>query len=178
MIFIDDDTWPPSLHGTGMEDYFGHAWGMQHNAYQVNGTIVHEEDVPGFHHSYRFHLVDPIRFSRRITVSFEHGHANHLADDWSSTAYWYQDLPSPVLELPEVGDRLPLRPVAQTAVALEPLLTTAQQAARRTAQQRMERFSAARDALREERRREVDKWEHGNLVQARDIRARFDGTDR
>ncbi len=47
MIFIDDDTWPPSLHGTGMEDYFGHAWGMQRNAYLFNGTIVHEEDVPG-----------------------------------------------------------------------------------------------------------------------------------
>ena len=98
MIFIDDDTWPPSLHGTGMEDYFGHAWGMQHNAYHFNGTIVHEEDVPGFHHSYRFHLVDPIRFEKRIRVTFEHGHANHLSDDWSSTAYWYQTLPSPVLE--------------------------------------------------------------------------------
>ncbi|WP_208855069.1 DUF2961 domain-containing protein [Rathayibacter tritici] len=68
MIFIDDDTWPPSLHGTGMEDYFGPA------QYQFNGTIVHEEDVPGFHHSYR---VDPI-FEKRIKVTFEHGHGNHL----------------------------------------------------------------------------------------------------
>ena len=69
MIFIDDDTWPPSLHGTGMEDYFGHAWGMQRNAYLFNGTIVHEEDVPGFHHSYRFHMTDPIRFQKRIKVT-------------------------------------------------------------------------------------------------------------
>ncbi len=100
MIFIDDDTWPPSLHGTGMEDYFGHAWGMQHNAYLFNGTIVHEEDVPGFHHSYRFHMADPIRFEKRIRVTFEHGHGNHLADEWSSTAYWYQTLPSPELDDP------------------------------------------------------------------------------
>ena len=100
MIFIDDDTWPPSLHGTGMEDYFGHAWGMQHNAYLFNGTIVHEEDVPGFHHSYRFHMADPIRFEKRIKVTFEHGHGNHLSDEWSSTAYWYQTLPSPVLDDP------------------------------------------------------------------------------
>ena len=100
MIFIDDDTWPPSLHGTGMEDYFGHAWGMQHNSYLFNGTIVHEEDVPGFHHSYRFHMTDPIRFEKRIKVTFEHGHGNHLSDEWSSTAYWYQTLPSPVLTIP------------------------------------------------------------------------------
>ena len=26
MIFIDGETWPPSLHGTGMEDYFNTAW--------------------------------------------------------------------------------------------------------------------------------------------------------
>ena len=26
MIFINEDTWPPSLHGTGSEDYFNHAW--------------------------------------------------------------------------------------------------------------------------------------------------------
>src|SRR5699024_9817810 len=26
MIFIDGEEWPPSLHGTGMEDYFNTAW--------------------------------------------------------------------------------------------------------------------------------------------------------
>jgi hypothetical protein len=26
MIFIDGEEWPPSLHGTGTEDYFGTAW--------------------------------------------------------------------------------------------------------------------------------------------------------
>ncbi|OBT93134.1 hypothetical protein VE01_09203 [Pseudogymnoascus verrucosus] len=33
MIFIDDDTWPPSMHGTGGEDYFSQGWGMQKNAF-------------------------------------------------------------------------------------------------------------------------------------------------
>ncbi len=28
MIFIDGELWPPSLHGTGTEDYFGMAWGF------------------------------------------------------------------------------------------------------------------------------------------------------
>ena len=26
MIFIDGEEWPPSLHGTGTEHYFGTAW--------------------------------------------------------------------------------------------------------------------------------------------------------
>src|SRR5690606_7669107 len=26
MFFIDDEAWPPRLHGTGMEDYFCGAW--------------------------------------------------------------------------------------------------------------------------------------------------------
>lgn len=174
MIFIDDDSWPPSLHGTGMEDYFGHAWGMQRNAFLFNGTIVHEEDVPGFHHSYRFHLTDPIRFEERIRVTFEHGHGNHLSDDWSSTAYWYQTLPSPELTVPDVEQRLPLRPVDRVVEVPLPELTEEQRAARSAAQERMDRFVAARDALREERRRETDAAERGNTEIAACIRQRYD----
>jgi hypothetical protein len=157
-----------------MEDYFGHAWGMQRNAFLFNGTIVHEEDVPGFHHSYRFHMVDPIRFEKRIKVTFEHGHGNHLSDDWSSTAYWYQTLPSPRLTVAPVDQRLPLRPLDRVIEAPLPELTAEQRDARRSAAERMERFVAARDALRAERTGEVDGWESGNVAQARDIRARFD----
>lgn len=178
MIFIDDDQWPPSLHGTGMEDYLGHAWGMQHNAYQFNGTIVHEEDVPGFHHSYRFHMVDPIRFEKRIKVTFEHGHANHLSDDWSTTAYWYQTLPSPVLSIPDVDDRLPLRPVPQVLTAPLPPLSLEQQLARDAAEKRMRHFVEARDTLNAERAAQVDQWEKANAEIARLVRTRFEaGTE-
>jgi hypothetical protein len=107
MIFIDEDTWPPSLHGTGSEDYFNHAWGMQDNAFPMNGSALHESIIPGYQVSYRFHLADPIHFAKRIAVTIEHGHANHLADDWSSTAYWYQTLPSPIKSISPVGDRIP-----------------------------------------------------------------------
>jgi hypothetical protein len=173
MIFIDDDTWPPSLHGTGMEDYFGHAWGMQHNAFLMNGTMVHEENVPGFHHSYRFHMTDPIRFQKRIKVTFEHGHANHLSDDWSSTAYWYQTLPSPVLDIDPVEERLPLRPRDQVEERPLPDLTPAQRAARDASAARMKQFTETRDAVRNERRAEIDEWEKANAEQAREVRQRF-----
>jgi hypothetical protein len=104
MIFIDDDTWPPSLHGTGTEDYFNHAWGMQKNSYLYHGTIIHESEVPTYSVSYRFHVADPVRFSRRIKVTIEHGHANDRADDFYSVAYWYQTEPHaefPLLPPPE-----------------------------------------------------------------------------
>ena len=39
---------------------------------------------------YRFHIEDPVRFEKSIRVTIEHGHANKLSNDYSSTAYWYQ----------------------------------------------------------------------------------------
>ena len=110
-IFIDDDVWPPSLHGTGSEDYFSQGWGMQKNAYSFAGSIIHEDDVPNTQVSYRWHLPDPVRFSKKIKVTLESGHANHLRDDWATTAYWYQTLPGPKLSLPSVDKRLVRRPI-------------------------------------------------------------------
>ncbi|MCP4245440.1 MAG: DUF2961 domain-containing protein, partial [bacterium] len=51
---------------------------------------------------------DPIRFRRSIHVSIEHGHANKLSNDYSSTAYYYLSAPArggPPLPPPEA--RLP-----------------------------------------------------------------------
>jgi hypothetical protein len=90
MIFIDGEK-TPSIIGTGSEDYFNHAWGMQKNAFPFYGSIIHENDVPGCQISYRFHITDPVRFNKSIKVTMEHGHANHLSDDWSSTAYCHQE---------------------------------------------------------------------------------------
>lgn len=106
MIFIDGEE-EPSINGTGSEDYFGHAWGMQKNGFLYNGSIIHESDKPGYQVSYRFHIADPIHFNESIKVTLEHGHANHLSDDWSSTAYWYQTLPSPKIDILPVEERLP-----------------------------------------------------------------------
>ena len=110
MIFIDDDQWPPSIHGTGTEDYFNHAWGMQDKQDLYNGSAIHENTVPGYQVSYRFHLTDPVRFKRKIWVTVEHGHANHLSDDWASTAYWYQDAPAGGLTVPPFEQRIPNLP--------------------------------------------------------------------
>ena len=118
MIWIDDDPkWPPSIHGTGTEDYFNHAWGMQKKADLYNGSAIHESVVPGYQVSYRFHLTDPVRFEKNIKVTIEHGHNNHLSDDWASTAFWYQTLPSPKLTVPPLSERIPSPPGDRVPVA-------------------------------------------------------------
>jgi hypothetical protein len=176
MIFIDDDTWPPSLHGTGTEDYFNHAWGMQKNAYPYHGTIVHESDVPGYSVTYRQHIVDPVRFSSRIKVSIEHGHANHLSDDWAATAYWYQTLPSPQATILPVERRLPTRPVESPVPEPSPPANAmAEEVAQMRASQEA-RFREYADKLAgraRERAERSGREADANTAQAADIRRRY-----
>src|SRR5690606_17922869 len=76
MIFIDGEVWPPSLHGTGTEDYFTHAWGMQNVAYPYAGVTIfeHDKEHPNRRKTtcYRFHIEDPIHFKKSIRVTIEH----------------------------------------------------------------------------------------------------------
>jgi len=176
MISIDDDTWPPSIHGTGSEDYFGQAWGMQHNAFPMCGSIIHEQDVPGFQHSYRFHISDPVRFQKRIRVSIEHGHNNHLSDDWSSTAYWYQSLPSPLMTLPKVEDRLPLRPSLRSPINSDRLFSSQEMKARTTYELRKSSFLEVRNHFFANRAAEAKIFSDANIAQGKKIRHEFDNS--
>jgi hypothetical protein len=110
MIFIDGEVWPPSLHGTGTEDYFNTAWcpAVPYSAPYHGMTLPGGPNWSGKISVYRFHIEDPICFQKSIRVTIEHGHNNHRADDYSSTAYWYQLEPhKPFPALPSVETRLP-----------------------------------------------------------------------
>ncbi len=114
MIFIDGDVWPPSLHGTGTEDYFNAAWGFPSGAYAgpYHGISLASsvQEHFGLWSMYRFHIEDPVRFTSSIRVTIEHGHANDQGNDYSSVAFWYQLQPSPdIAELAAVESRLPRR---------------------------------------------------------------------
>ena len=179
MIFIDEDTWPPSLHGTGSEDYFNHAWGMQDNAFLMNGSALHESIIPGYQVSYRFHLADPIHFNKRIVVTIEHGHANHLADDWSSTAYWYQTLPSPVKSVLPVGDRLPTSPSKNAAgpdqgTPSDLVYSDDQRAALEAARERFSRYKALRKEHLDRKIERTRQYSRRNVEQAKTLRDRYD----
>ncbi len=113
MIFVDDDNegqrWPPTLHGTGTEDYFNTAWGTDEkfDSPFFGLTLPGQYNWTGFISWYRWHLLDPVRFNRSIRVSIEHGHANRRSDDFSSTAYWYQLEPHKPFDILPVEQRLP-----------------------------------------------------------------------
>ena len=113
MIFVDGEKWPPSLHGTGTEDYFCNAWGMQKRAYLFAGTSLFNKKHKNWEGKwtiYRFHILDPIPFKKSIRVTIEHGHANNRGDDYSSVAYWYQKEPHKKFpKILPVKERLPRR---------------------------------------------------------------------
>ena len=110
MIFVDGEL---RLHGTGTEDYFNTAFcPRQEYCAPYHGITVYsgtpEWPWSGKNSMYRFHVEDPIRFERSIRVTIETGHANELANDYSSVAYWYQQgRRDPLPPLPPLAERLP-----------------------------------------------------------------------
>ncbi|MCK4513359.1 DUF2961 domain-containing protein, partial [bacterium] len=114
MIFVDGEPWPPSLHGTGTEDYFNTAFcptqefnTPYHGITLYSGNRAHWK-WGGKNSMYRFHIPDPIYFQKSIRVTIEHGHDNLLSNDYSSTAYWYQEEPHISFPaLPAVDARFP-----------------------------------------------------------------------
>jgi hypothetical protein len=107
MIFVDDDTWPPSIHGTGTEEYFNDAYGFhQHiessgadpawnepNVIPTSGVLLPGIGAPsgcfGPNAVFAFHFGDSVMFRDRLMVTFEHGTENNRTNDYASTAYWY-----------------------------------------------------------------------------------------
>ena len=110
MIFIDGETWPPSFHGTGSEEIFGGGAcpSVEYAGPYTGFHLIGNLDWAGKVSMYRFFVNDPIRFKKSIRVSLEHGHANNMEKDYSSTAFWYQTDPhEPFPPLPSAEKRRP-----------------------------------------------------------------------
>jgi hypothetical protein len=104
-IYIDGEE-KASIWGTGTEDYFLSAWGLQTTSTPYFGTPYFDQwGIVGGHTSaYRWHINDPIIFNTSIKVTIEHygwispdenpeyrSHSwNERQDDYSSVAFWYQ----------------------------------------------------------------------------------------
>ncbi|HEV8245521.1 MAG TPA: glycoside hydrolase family 172 protein [Polyangiaceae bacterium] len=112
MIFVDGAPWP-GIHGTGTEDYFNTAYcPTEEFSAPYHGLILYQGTSDwrwrGKNSVYRYHIEDPVFFERSIKVTIEHGHANKLSNDYSSTAYWYQAEPhQPFPAMLPVEQRLP-----------------------------------------------------------------------
>jgi hypothetical protein len=118
-FYLDDDGDFPTICGTGTEDYFGGAYNWDVNGAYVTYTTpflgMHQVLRPdGLYQSqqrfamYRWHVLDPIRFRRRLWVTLQAlGWRSGrrylpLQCDIASVAYWYQTLPTaPFPPLPD-----------------------------------------------------------------------------
>jgi hypothetical protein len=111
MIFIDGESWPPSLHGTGTEDYFNTSWSpndLYAHPYYGYGRVNDNLGWLGRTHVYRFHITDPIHFDESLRFTIEHGHNDNLTLDISTVAYWYQvGAHKPFPDLPDREARAP-----------------------------------------------------------------------
>ena len=109
MIFIDGERLP-SIVGTGTEDYYGMSWcpTQEYSAPFYGLPLPGGPNWSGKVTWYRYHILDPVYFHKSIRVTIEHGHANRRSDDYSSTAYWYQEEPHKTLRpIPPLEERLP-----------------------------------------------------------------------
>lgn len=107
MIFVDGEVWPPSYHGTGSEEIFGGGacptaeYAGPYTGYHLIGNL----DYTGKVSTYRFYVNDPIRFKKSIRMTIEHGHADNIANDYSSTVFWYQQGVAAAKALPPAAER-------------------------------------------------------------------------
>ncbi|MBN1344845.1 MAG: DUF2961 domain-containing protein [Phycisphaerae bacterium] len=142
MVFVDGEAWPPSFHGTGTEEIFGGGAcpSVEYTGPYTGFHLVENRDGEfwyGKNAMYRFFVRDPIRFRKSIRVTIEHGHANDMANDYSSVAYWYQKEPhAPFPPLPGSVERRPIVAYpteasdCEGAIEAERLATTAKTSGR------------------------------------------------
>ncbi len=119
--FYVDGEKEASLSGTGTEDFFSDAWGLQEQQSMYTGTTAAGGFTMGDRVSaYKWQIPDPIPFEKSLVAEIEHagwtnkpdgsvhGSFDERPDDFSSVAFWYQtpfrtDLPA----LPVGRARLP-----------------------------------------------------------------------
>jgi Protein of unknown function (DUF2961)/HEAT repeats len=119
-FFVDGET-HASLEGTGTEDYFGDAWSLHVSDGAYTGVAIAEGTGLGSRMTaYRWHLADPIPFTKSLRFEMEHKGWTFRADGsvksafgertdlLSSVAYWYQQGIAQGLPAPPYGaGRLP-----------------------------------------------------------------------
>ena len=129
-LFFVDGAKRPQILGTGTEDYVNEAWGLRVSTGPWAGTPVAEGELVGARLTgYRWHIPDPVPFTKSLWAGIEHAGWTYNAngtlrsgfeerpDYFSSAAFWYQKDVNETLPEPPYGDaRLPLGNAEQIAV--------------------------------------------------------------
>jgi hypothetical protein len=120
---VDGDA-KPTIQGTGTEDYFLMAWGLNESQFPNYGCTYMSpdfEDLGAEYSLYRWHLEDAVRFTKSLRFEIEHtgwisadetesgkveGHVER-EDDIATVAFWYQlGQPKRFTTLPPLAQRL------------------------------------------------------------------------
>lgn len=119
--FYVDGATRPTIEGTGSEDYFCGAWDFQHAFWNpFNGVPLYDNLQKGgeqrgiLNTCYRWHIQDPVPFTKALRFTIEHGSQGPnddrqpLRNHYSSVAYYYLDRPEgDGPELPPYRERVP-----------------------------------------------------------------------
>jgi hypothetical protein len=122
-FYVDGDT-KPTIQGTGTEDYFLMAWGLNQANFPYYGCTHMSsdfEDLGTKYCLYRWHIPDAVRFSKSLRFELEHtgwmsedetesgkveGHTTR-EDDIATVAFWYQvGQPKRFTKIPPLAARL------------------------------------------------------------------------
>jgi hypothetical protein len=122
-FYVDGDV-KPTIQGTGTEDYFLMAWGLSQNQFPYFGCIYMSQDFEDLgveYCLYRWHIADPVKFSKSLRFEIEHtgwisddetesgkveGHVER-EDDMATVAFWYQvGQPKRYTQLPPLAQRM------------------------------------------------------------------------
>ncbi len=122
-FYVDGET-KPTIQGTGTEDYFLMAWGLNPALYPTFGCSYMSagaDDLGVKYSLYRWHIADPVRFTKSLRFEIEHkgwlsadetesgkieGHVER-EDDMATVAFWYQTTqPKRFAELPPLAERI------------------------------------------------------------------------
>ena len=129
-LFYVDGAKKPQILGTGSEDYFNDAWGLRDSGGPWTGTPVAEGEKLGSRLTgYRWHVPDPIPFTKSLWAGIEHSgwtanpdgtvHSGfeERPDYFSSVAFWYQNGVNEGLPEPPYGyERLPFGNATQLTI--------------------------------------------------------------
>jgi hypothetical protein len=133
-FFYVDGSATPAIEGTGTEDYFNDAWGLHVSEGPYSGVPVAQGTGLGSRMSaYRWHVLDPIPFTRSLRFEMEHrgwtfrpdgavkSAFGERTDLLSSVAFWYQQgIARGLPEVPYGSARLPQGNARQIEVERAP----------------------------------------------------------
>jgi hypothetical protein len=90
-FYVDGETFPPSWHGTGTEDYFRCGWYFHGGPTTRPLYGMLDNQKPKI--AYRFHLADRVNWTKSAVLGFEHGESNKYIGPYKGVTFWYSERP-------------------------------------------------------------------------------------